>query len=419
MAGTNRVRSRRHGEGSVTSYTTKSGTRYRWQLHVPIDPEKPELGTRQAGKAGYADPDIALEDLGKARKQKRQHETFAVGRAPKLSAFAVDWLAGLNRDELAPSTIQGYEKIVRLHIVPELGSIDVDKITATRIARHYQELRESGRRDSRNMGKPLSANSVNKVSIVLGAILEAVMHDGYRGNNPARDRRIVKAPTGKTIRAQRPEIETWTAAEMGAFMDWNRDIFDDDLHALWATIAGTGMRRSEALALRWGDLAGNRISVRRAADVTTRNAVKSTKTDRPRVVDIDDDVLAVLKGYKALRGSISLDLARTGAYMFGNLAGEVRSPNEVSRRWAHRVGKAREHLGADELKRITLKGLRHTHATLLLELGVPLKVVAERLGHTEISTTANIYSHVSESMQQSAVQKLAAAVSAARNRPIA
>ncbi|PPF91510.1 hypothetical protein C5E07_13040 [Pseudoclavibacter sp. RFBJ3] len=68
---------------------------------------------------------------------------------------------------------------------------------------------------------------------------------------------------------------------------------------------------------------------------------------------------------------------------------------------------------------MTLKGLRHTHATLLLELGVPLKVVAERLGHTEISTTANIYSHVSESMQQSAVQKLAAAVNAARGRPIA
>ena len=110
--------------------------------------------------------------------------------------------------------------------------------------------------------------------------------------------------------------------------------------------------------------------------------------------------------YKAKRGAISLDLARADAYVFGNDAGEIRSPNEVSRRWTSRVQRAQAQL--DELPRVTLKGLRHTHATLLLEPGEHPKVVQERLGHSTITTTMNIYSHVTPTMQKAAVDRFAA-----------
>ena len=71
--------------------------------------------------------------------------------------------------------------------------------------------------------------------------------------------------------------------------------------------------------------------------------------------------------------------------MLGNDAGEIRSPIEVSRRWTSRVQRAQADL--DELPRVTLEGLRHTHATLLLELGEHPKVVQEHLGHSTIATT--------------------------------
>ena len=175
------------------------------------------------------------------------------------------------------------------------------------------------------------------------------------------------------------------------------------------------MRRSEALALRWSDIntKNSTVSIRRAVDVTTRNKTKSTKTDKPRVVDIDSVTLTALKAYKAIRGSISLDFARNDAYVFGNLDGAIRSPNEISRRWSHRVLKAREALGEDDLKRVTLKELRHTHATLLLELGEHPKIVQERLGHSTISTTMNIYSHVTQTMQRSAIERLTAHIDGA------
>ncbi len=149
-----------------------------------------------------------------------------------------------------------------------------------------------------------------------------------------------------------------------------------------------------------------RLSVRRAADVTTRNKAKSTKTGSARVIDLDGETLATLKAYRTKRGSISIDLARADAYVFGNDAGALRSPNEVGRRWTYRVERAQAVV--DGLPRITLKGLRHTHATLLLELGEHPKVVQERLGHSTITTTMNIYSHVTPTMQKAAVDRFAA-----------
>ncbi|MGG7466216.1 site-specific integrase [Plantibacter sp. YIM 135347] len=206
---------------------------------------------------------------------------------------------------------------------------------------------------------------------------------------------------------------TWTAVELNAFMTWNRDVFDDDLYPLWRTIAYTGMRRSEALALRWGDIdmTNTRISIRRAADVTTRNVTKTPKTGSARVVDIDDELVSVLRAFKATRGSITLGFARPDAYVFANMQGAIRSPNEVGRRWSNRMKSVRDALGEDAIKRVTLKGLRHTHATLLLELGVHPKVVQERLGHSQISTTMNIYSHVTPTMQKDAVSRLSMLVS--------
>lgn len=401
---TERRRTRRRGRGALYRYKTAAGERWRWQLYVPADPAEPDGEQRRVGGGGFRTMEEADDALHDSIRKLRAQETFATKGAPTVAAFAEQWLAGL---ELAPSTLQGYRKIVRNHIAPYVGRMQVDKLTATRIARLYRELREDGRRDSVGHGQPLSANSVQKVHVVLGAILQAAVDDGFISSNPARRSRTVKAPTGKTIRAARPEITTWTASELRGFLDWDRDVLGDDLHALWRAIAYTGMRRSESLALRWADVDfdGSRLSIRRAADVTTRNAVKTTKSGRSRVIDLDEPTVALLRSWRALRGTIALSLARPDAYVFGNLDGEVRSPNEVGRRWTRRVAAAQ--LVLPDLSRITLKGLRHTHATLLLEAGVHPKVVQERLGHASVMITMDIYSHVSPTVQKAAVDRFA------------
>lgn len=333
------ARTRRRGAGSVTTYKTKGGTRWRWQVLVPVDEEQPGAGTKTAGKGGY----LAAKDANEAmvefnRLSKLRGAPLKTSGIPLVSVFAAQWLAGLR---LAPSTIYGYQKIVRNHIVPQLGALRVDQVSATGLKAHYTRLMDHGRADGKDLGGPLSANTVNKIHIVIGAILEAAMDDGFIATNPARRKKVVKAPTGREIRASKPEIQTWTAAELTAFLVWDRDVFQDDLYTLWFLIAMTGIRRSEAIAVRWEDLdlvsGKGRLTVRRAADTITRGAVKPTKTYRPRVIDLDDETVAALRSWRTLNASISLDRARPYAYLFAGPSGELRSANEVGARWSRRI----------------------------------------------------------------------------------
>jgi integrase len=397
-------RSRSRHAGSLTSYATEGGQRWKFQIYVPKDPERPELGDTRLTRGGFKSLDEAQRALDEALKKKRSHARFQT-KTPTIAEYAQHWIATLR---LQNSTIEGYKKILRNHITPYLGALRVDKLTATRIAAHYRELETSGRRDKPGLGKPLSANTVSKVHVLLAAMLDAAVDDGLILLNPAKKTRTVNPPRSSQIRAQKPEIVTWTGPQLQAFLTWNRDELDDELFPLWRTLAYTGMRRSEALALRWSDInfTTGRISLRRAVDVTLPNTTKVTKTGTARVIDIDAETLRVLKTHKTTRGAISLDLARGDAYVFGDDNGAIRVPDAVTSRWTRRLDWACAKI--EGLPRVTLKGLRHTHATLLLELGEHPKVVQERLGHSTITTTMNIYSHVTPTMQKSAIDRFAA-----------
>lgn len=399
---------RRTGKGSITSYPTKAGTRWRWQLRVPVDPENPDEGERQTGGGGFLTADAADDALDEAKRKLRQRLTFTRA-VPTVGEYLDEWVAGR---QLERSTLVAYRRLIRVHIAPALGDVPLDKLTATRIARHYRDLATSGRRDAIGLGKPLSANTISKVHAVLSAALDVAVSDGFVAVNPARKRAIVQPPTGRAVRAQRPEMQVWTAEHLARFLVWSRD-GGDDLYPLWAVIAYTGVRRSEALALMWRDvdLAAGRVSIRRALDTTQRDTVKLTKTGGARVIDIDADTVAVLRAWRATLGGLSLDRVRADAYVFGTIReGRPRSPNEVSRRWRRRVAAARNELGTDALPVIRLHDLRHTHASLMLALGVPVKVVSERLGHASATITLDVYSHVLPGQGKAAADMLAAAV---------
>jgi integrase len=379
---------------------TKAGERWKFQIYVPVDPSDESQGVQRLTRGGFPDMDAADEALSEALLKRKNDEKFH-GKIPTLAEYGTDWLGALT---LEPSTMKGYRRQFNNYLVPHLGAKPLDKITGPAVGKLYKLLRERGGKD----GAPLSANTVNKTSITLAAILDAAMEDGFIVKNPARLKKIVKAPTGHDIRSEREEMQTWTAEQLKAFLAWNKDTYEDELFPLWFTLARTGMRRGEALALQWRDLdlKAGRISIRRAADSATRGRVKVPKSGGARVIDADAQLMATLKALKATRGSISLDLARPQAFIFGHEDGRLRDPVLISNRWKRRATAAAKKL--TNLPHIPLHGLRHTHATLLLQLGESPKVVQERLGHSSIAITMDIYSHVNPTMQRAAADRFSA-----------
>ncbi len=405
--------SRRRGKGSITSYATKAGTRWRFQVWVPADPEFPDGEWKHVGKGGFETADAADDAMQEARRHQKAGMDLTA-TVPTVADYARRWLDGL---DLEAATVAGYRRIFTLHVNPSIGDVRLDKVTPTRLAKLYADLQ---RPDPRRTRAPegLSRNTTHKVHTALSAMFESARWDRLIAFNPARQRKTVKAPTARAIKAEQDEMVAWNASQLRAFLAWNRDVLEDDVHALWWVIAWTGLRRSEALALRWADIdltaAAPNVAVRRALDTgkpaARRGETKGTKSGRARVVTVDPETVRMIRQWRRDRAALSFELVRADAYVFGSLDGTPRNPNALSQMFTRRVAKARKALGSNALPEIALHGLRHSHATILAAAGVHLKVIQERLGHTTITTTSDTYSHVTPTMQQEAVERFAAAV---------
>ena len=395
------------GEGSVWAYRERNGTE-RWAIGHP------NFGTRRRGPNGEKwFTKKAAQDALRAKLVDASRGNLIEPSRQPTGDYLEEWLHGLR---LAPSTVASYRKNVRLHIRPRIGSVPLNALTTERIDALYRELERSGRADHRE-GEGLSPRTVRYVATILSAALAAAVKSRppRLAHNPAS---AATPPSAKEARP--PEIHPWNARQLAAFGEWAREHADN--YALWHTLAMTGARRGEALALRWRDidLDAATVSIRRSAGMI-RNAGESaavvegtTKSGKPRVVDLDAATVAVLRSRKRDRGELALQLARPDALVFGDIEGQHRNPEHVSRQFARDVERCRQAIGAGLLPVIRLHDLRHTHATLLLAKGVPVKVVSERLGHASPTITLTVYAHVMPGNQRDAADLFAELIKAAK-----
>jgi integrase len=188
---------------------------------------------------------------------------------------------------------------------------------------------------------------------------------------------------------------------------------------LYHVAAATGMRRGELLGLRWRDvdLDGVRLSVRqqytRQGKSLGFGPPKSAKSIR--TIDLDGETVDLLREQrerqlferrawgKAYRADLDLVFCRQG--------GSPEDPNVIGRRFGRRIR------NLASLPAIGLHGLRHTHATLLLEEGVDVKTVSERLGHDSVQTTLELYGHVTPKMRANAAARFGSLLNSARVAP--
>jgi integrase len=185
---------------------------------------------------------------------------------------------------------------------------------------------------------------------------------------------------------------------------------NDRYLAAWELLATTGMRRGEALGLRWADLdlADGAASIRQTVVCVNHQVQFGTPKTAAgtRRVDLDDGTIARLKSHRHRQLQERLRMGegwRDHDLVFSKVDGNPIHPERFSREFSRRVLRW-------GLPKLTLHGLRHTWATLALKAGVHPKVVQERLGHSNISITLNTYSHVTAGMQHNAAELVARSI---------
>jgi integrase len=309
-----------------------------------------------------------------------------------------EWLPAV-KATIRPSTYNSYVQHVEQHIVPYLGSLQLAKLSAAQVNALYAKLAESGAKKTQ---AGLSAQTIHHVH----ACLHKACKDAVRWGQLARNPLDAADPPRATADGSR-EMKTWTAEQLQAFLSAVRA---ERLSPLWHTIAMTGMRRGEALGLRWSDvdLEAGRLAVRRALIPDGRGVIISEpKTAKGRrVIALDAGTVDVLKSQAARQLAEQQQWGdawvETGLVFTGE-NGAALDPESVSRYWRQAVKRSL-------LPAIRLHDLRHTHATLALQAGIHPKVVSERLGHATVSITLDTYSHAIPALQEEAAALIAGLV---------
>jgi integrase len=316
-----------------------------------------------------------------------------------VTEFADEWLKAIE-PTVRPSTHYSYSRNIKLHVKPYLGSVPLASIDAGMLNGLYAQLLAEGRKNQKGGG--LSNRSVRYVH----TIIHRMFKDAVRWSRLARNP-VDSADPPKATATVKRKLATWTAEQLRAFLLGTRA---DRLYAAFLLLATTGMRRGEALGLRWVDLD---LDARKASIVQTVITVKHAvhigdpKTAKgTRTIELDPATVAALREHRKRQAAERLQMGSgftDHGLVFCQPTGEPVHPERFSEAFTSRSKKA-------ALPIIRLHDLRHTWATLALEAGVHPKVVQERLGHANISVTLDIYSHVSTSVHSDAADKVASII---------
>jgi integrase len=323
-----------------------------------------------------------------------------------VEQYLKTWLDG-HALEVRPKTLEDYRSLIERYVVPRLGKMRLQSVRPATVSAFYGTLRREGGKD----GGPLSPRTVNYVhSVLRKAFNDAVHIDQLLAVNP-------------TLLAKRPRVD----AVQPVHAMWGRD----ELHQFLAAVAAhrlypffrlaafTGARRGELFYLHWSSVVLDGPDPHvwiegSTAIVRGRRVDGMTKTGRARRVSIDEGTVQALRDHAEQQAKerevVGEGWPDTDRVFRMEMGGPLRVdlPGEVMRSTIAAINRqARNDPAARTLTPIRLHDLRHVHATLLLKAGVPVHVVAARLGHRDAAMTLRVYAHVLSDQASSAAAMFA------------
>jgi integrase len=341
---------------------------------------------RQRSKGGFSTKREASAFLTEALA-RLGNGTYAAPAKTTVGAFLADeWLPAAT-PALRPATAAAYERAVRLYLVPSIGATRLQGLRGGHLNGLYAHLEQEG----------LSPATIRQVHAVIRRACNAAVRWGALTRNPAS---MADPP-----RLPRTNTAAWTAAELTRFLAAAEG---DRLSALWRLAATTGMRRGELLGLTWRatDLVGARLTVDQ--QLTPRLELTPPKSERGRrTVALDPETVDALRAHRdtqLLERDFAGDAYDDRDLVFCDKLGGPINPRRLGEHF-HR------HRKAAGVPTGTLHALRHTAATLALTNGVPVHIVAARLGDRP-EQILSTYAHLLPQSDELAAERVAAAIGA-------
>jgi len=385
------ARKRANGEG--TAFKRKDG---KWEAKVTVG-RNPKTGNLKR-KSLYGKTKAEVLKKMNEEKYKLQQGISVETTNMNLGQWLNTWLWEYKKN-LKPKTFESYEQLIRVHILPSLGNIQLKALRPEHLQKFYNEKHSSGRVDG-NGG--LSARTVRYIHVVLHAALEQAV------KNQILTRNVSQATT--LPRQKKKEMRVLTKEEQAKLLAVLRK---DEGGVVYILGLAAGMRRGELLGLMWKDIDFEQgiINVKRTLSRVkvfgqknkTELVFQTPKSAKAiRSIPIPESILGVLKTHKG-RQQQEKEVAGC-AYVDRDLVfctklGNPIEPGNFTRRFYRYITKA-------FIAHTNPHALRHSYATRLLEVNEHPKIVQELLGHSSISLTLDTYSHVMPERKKAAAKKL-------------
>ncbi len=375
----------------MKGYVARKGNQFYAVIYEGLDP----VTGKEKRSWHPAGPNRAIaEELARRLAAEAEGANDST-RSLTFGAYLTEqWLPG-KANTLAKSTWHSYRRKIERHILPTLGRIPIRRLKVSDLERLY----DSKLRPTDAGVKPLAPKTVLEIHLIIRGALAAAVKRGMLTRNVAL---VAHAPRLRSIPKHEPQA--WTAEQVAQFL---RAAVSHRLFPAFWLAANTGMRRSELLGLKWGDIDLDKaaVSINRGLVAIGYELTESrgkTANSR-RSIDLDPTTVNILTAWKTWTAVEQRITGTDSEHVFTTADGGPVHPHSISQvfeRVARNAG----------LPVIRFHDLRHTHATLLIKEGVPVKVVSERLGHATTAFTIETYQHVLPGMQADAASLFAALV---------
>ncbi|OLN23963.1 site-specific integrase [Domibacillus antri] len=375
----------------ITPYCLKNKEkRYRFKVYCGVNPltGKPMYTTRSKFKSPK-EAELALARLklqiSNGEYKKTQCETY-------LDVYNL-WVS-YYENTVEESTFIKTIGIFRNHILPALGDYKIDKINVDVCQRHLDEWASK-------------LKNFRMVKAYASKVIDFAIKRGHVKTNYFSLVEVPKKIKKVSMEDDNDNENFYTKVQLKTFLEIMEQENNFKAFVLFRLLSYSGMRKGEALALTWKDIdiEKNKIRINKAISRGKNNQLylKSTKTGVARTIKMDGETLAILKKWKKQQREefliLGINTLQTKQLVFSNEQNEFLQPTKT-RKWLEHV------LTKYDLPKITTHGFRHTHCSILFEAGFSIKEVQDRLGHSDVQTTLNIYAHVAEHVKEASINKL-------------